>query len=162
MADQTLQIQWFDGLQLTKRSYTMAWGRMTRQTLQIHCVDLPWHAKRYIYYGVGGELVTNPPTNTLVWISMGHPTLHIQRFATDGSPNRTNTIDFTVFIVFQDCQRFPDCLSFTGFRVLFVFQWFRSFQIFPLTAFPGSVAGARLTAFPWSEVYWVHGSWIES
>ena len=65
---------------------------------------------------------------------------------------------FPTFPVFQGCHRF------TGFPGFSCFPCFAGFPSFPLTAFPGSVAGARLTAFP--EVRFmrcaVHGSNLNS
>ena len=78
---------------------------------------------------------------------MAHPTLHIQRFATHGSPNRTNTIVFNVFTVFLMFHVFHVVSVLQVFLAFLVF-FFPSFQSFPLTAFLASVAGARSTAFP--------------
>ena len=65
-----------------------------------------------------------------------------------------------MFSLFSMFPRFPGCLRFTGCPALSGFPCFPSFPSFPFTAFPGSVAGARLTAFP--EVRFmrcaVHGS----
>ena len=129
MADQTLQIKWFDSPRLTNRPYTMASGRMTHQTLHIHWFDFPWHTKRYIYHGVGANWTPNL-TNTLVLISMAHTTLHIQRFATHGSPNLTNTFVFNVCIVFRLFQFFKVVLVLHVFLVFHVFHVLQVFQVF--------------------------------
>ena len=58
---------------------------------------------------------------------MAHPTLHIQRFATHGSPNLTNTIVLQVFMVFKMFQVFH---AFPVVRVLHlsVFSMFSRFS----------------------------------
>ena len=153
MAHQTLQIQGCECPRLTKRyvyiglgdtwltklykynglrargspnsTYTLVWGRMTYQTLQIHWLVCPWLTKRYIYNGVGAHWSPNL-TNTLVLISMAHPTFHIQRFATHGSPTPTNTIVFIVFILCK-CSMLS---FFNVFRVSHVFHVFIVFLVF--------------------------------
>ena len=100
---------------------------------------------------------------------MAHQTLRIHRFADTWLPF------FYVFNAFYALQALPllqvfyDSLFFDSFPSFHCFQClpcaiglhgFPCFQCFPLMAFPGSVAWARLTAFP--EVRFmrcvVHGS----
>ena len=140
-------------------TYTMVWGRMTHQTLQIHWLDCPWLTKRYIYNGVGAHCSPNL-TNTWVLISMAHPTLHIQRFATHGSPNLTNTIVLQVFIVFKMFQVFQ---AFPVVRVLHlsVFSMFSRFSMLSINGVFWICGKCALNGVPWSEVYAVRGSWIE-
>ena len=72
-------------------TYTMVVGRMAHQTIQILWFYCQWLTKRYMYRCVGAHCKRSH-ANTIFWRSMAHPTIHIQRFATHGSQNPTNTI----------------------------------------------------------------------
>ena len=58
---------------------------------------------------------------------MAHPTLHIQRFATHGSPNLTHIIVFNVLIVFMFFSRFSRLSSFYLLSCFFRCSMFSKF-----------------------------------
>ena len=109
----------------------MVWGRIVHQTIQIHEFEYPWLTQHYISKALR---------------HMARQTLQIQLFS--------------MCLLFSNVFRFSIFPGFQCFPCLSVFQCFPCFQCFPLMAFPRSVAGARLTAFP--EVRFmrcaVHGS----
>ena len=78
---------------------------------------------------------------------MAHQTLRIHRFADTWLSKPYKYDWFPCFSCFICFPCFPCFLSFYGFQCFSNFQCVH-YSGFPLTAFPGSMAGARLTAFP--------------
>ena len=107
MAPQTLLILWFGNTWFTKPckyngvrangspniTYTMVWGHMAHQGIQIQWFDGPRLTKRYVYIGFGDAWLTKPykyigviphglpsVTYTMMWGRIAHQTLQIQWF----------------------------------------------------------------------------------
>ena len=173
MAHHTLRVQWFGNTWLTKHDKENCLN-VSVSPNDTYTMVLVTHSSHNV-------------TNTLVWLSMARQALHIQlcggalvtkpykyiSLNIHGSTNVTypkvyetwlsNPYKYNCFPnvhCFQHFSTFSRLSSFYRFSCFSRFSKFLRFPTFPLTAFPGSVAGARLTAFP--EVRFmrcaVHGS----
>ena len=150
MAHTTLQIQWFDGPRLTKRHVYNGLEMHDSPNLTNSMVVLPMAHQALHIQWCGGALITKP----YKYISLnihGSPIVTYSKVCDTWLTKHTNTIVFHV-LLFSHVFRFskfskffPGSPCFPCFPVFFCFP---CFPCVPLTAFTGSVAGARLTAFP--------------